>query len=334
VVSPDAGAVDLGVSYAGMSLKNPILTASGTFGYGQELEGLLDVASLGGLCTKGISPARRSGNPSPRICETASGMINSIGLENVGVDGFLDAKLPYLAGLTRAGSSVWVNFFGTDFDGYVECARRLAEGVAARGGGVAALEMNISCPNVHAGGLEFGTDPAVARKLVRACKDSLDAAGSPLRLLVKLTPNITDVVALARAVADGGADGITLINTLSAMAIDARKRRPRIATIFGGLSGPAIKPVALRMVYQIHRARVPIPICGIGGITSGEDAAEFLLAGASCVQVGTQSFAEPGAAARVLAELTAFCRETGVARVAELIGALDTGDTRPPACIT
>jgi len=326
--------VSLEVAYAGLTLKNPILTASGTFGYGKELEGLLDVAALGGLCTKGISPLRRTGNPTPRICETASGMINSIGLENVGVDGLLDDKLPYLAGLARAGASIWVNFFGVDFDGYVECARRLAEGVRARGGGVHALEMNISCPNIHAGGLEFGTDPAVARKLTRACKDALAAAGSPMKLLVKLTPNITDIVALARAIADGGADGITLINTISAMAIDARRRRPRIATIFGGLSGPAIKPVALRMVYQVHRAGIGIPICGIGGIVTGEDAAEFMLAGASCVQVGTQSFAEPAAAARVLAELTQFCQDQGVARVADLVGALDTGDTRPPACIS
>jgi dihydroorotate dehydrogenase (NAD+) catalytic subunit len=304
----------LAVRFGALELKNPILTASGTFGYGREFEGLTDVSALGGVATKGISPRPRAGNPTPRICETASGMINSIGLENVGVEGFAKEKLPWLA---TCGAAVIVNFFGETFDEYVECAAGLTAAARAHGGGVHALEMNISCPNVKKGGVEFGTDPRVAADLVRACKAVTD-----LPMWVKLTPNITDVVALARAIADAGADGFSIINTLSAMAIDARRRRPRIATVFGGLSGPAIKPIALRMVYQVARARLGLPICGIGGIATGEDAAEFLIAGATAVQVGTQSFVEPDAACRVLRELEAFLVEQGVSDVTEIIGSL------------
>jgi dihydroorotate dehydrogenase (NAD+) catalytic subunit len=305
---------NLSVDFAGLACCSPIWTASGTFGYAQEFAPHLPLARLGAVVTKGISPRPRGGNPLPRICETASGMINSIGLENVGVEGFARDKLPWLA---KSGAAVIVNFFGETFDEYVECAAGLTAAAKAHGGGVDALEMNISCPNVKKGGVEFGTDPRVAADLVRACKAVTD-----LPMWVKLTPNITDVVALARAIADAGADGFSIINTLSAMAIDARKRRPRIATIFGGLSGPAIKPIALRMVYQVARAGLGIPICGIGGIATGEDAAEFLIAGATAVQVGTQSFVEPDAAGRVLRELEAFLVEQGVADVSEIIGSL------------
>ena len=303
--------VDMRVSFAGVEHRNPIVTASGTFGYGKEFEGLTDLRALGGLCTKGISPKPRAGNPVPRICETASGMINSIGLENVGVDGFRTEKLPYLK---TCGTKVWVNFFGETADEYVDCAGKLGAL-----DGVDALEMNVSCPNIKKGGVEFGVDPVVLKELVRNCR-----AATKKPLIVKLTPNCTDIVALARAAMEGGADGLSIINTISAMGIDARKRRPRIATIFGGLSGPAIKPIALRMVFQVARAMPGVPISGIGGIATAEDAAEFLLAGASTVQVGTQSFVDPNAAARVAKDLELFCEEQRISRVTELVGALRT----------
>jgi len=302
--------VDLKVTFAGVDHTNPIVAASGTFGYGKEFEGLTDLSALGGLCTKGISPKPRAGNPVPRICETAAGMINSIGLENVGVEGFARDKLPFLR---TCGTRVWVNFFGETFDEYVACAGAL--GALA---GVDVLEMNVSCPNIKKGGVEFGVDPPVLRDLVAACRR---ATKRPL--VVKLTPNVTDPVAIARAAVEGGADGLSIINTITAMSIDARRRRPRIATGFGGLSGPAIKPIALRMVFQVARAGLGVPLSGIGGIASGEDAAEFLLAGASTVQVGTQSFVDPDACARVARELAAFCAEQGVERVTDLVGALE-----------
>jgi dihydroorotate dehydrogenase (NAD+) catalytic subunit len=300
---------NLKVTFAGMESVTPIWTASGTFGYGQEFAPYLDLSSLGAICTKGISPKPRGGNPLPRICETASGMINSIGLENVGVDGFRDKKLPFLR---KSGTKVVVNFFGETVDEYVACGAALDAM-----DGVDALEMNVSCPNVKKGGVEFGVDPNVLRELVKVCRAAMKKP-----LIIKLTPNCTDVVALARAAVEGGADGLSVINTLSAMAIDARKRRPRIATTFGGLSGPAIKPVALRMVYQVHRALPDVPISGIGGIVNGEDVAEFLLAGATTVQVGTQSFAEPHAATRVRDELVQLMREEKIEDVRELIGGL------------
>lgn len=309
----------MGVTFGSLELRNPILTASGTFGYGREFEGLCDLSQLGGLCTKGISPRPRAGNLTPRICETASGMINSIGLENVGVAAFAKDKLPYLA---RCGTRVVVNFFGETFDEYVDCAAGLTavqrdHRQTGGQGGIDALEMNISCPNIKKGGVEFGTDPKVAGDLVRACRAVTD-----LPLWIKLTPNITDIVALARAVVDAGADGLSVINTITAMAVNVRTRRPRIATTLGGLSGPAIKPIALRMVFQVAREKLGVPICAIGGIATGEDAAEFLVAGASAVQVGTQSFVEPGAAARVVRELGALCVELHVERVSELIDSL------------
>jgi dihydroorotate dehydrogenase (NAD+) catalytic subunit len=300
------------VKFAGLDCASPIWTASGTFGYGQEFAPYLSLATLGGICTKGISPRPRGGNSLPRICETASGMINSIGLENVGVEGFREKKLPFLR---QSGTNVVVNFFGETFDEYIACgaALDLMDGVHA-------LEMNVSCPNVKKGGVEYGTDPAVLRDLVKQCRAVMRKP-----LIIKLTPNCTDVVALARAAMEGGADGLSVINTLSAMAIDARRRRPRIATTFGGLSGPAIKPIALRMVYQVHRALPDVPISGIGGIASGEDVVEFLLAGATTVQVGTQSFAEPHAAGRILGELEAFMRDEKIDDVRELIGGLQGG---------
>jgi dihydroorotate dehydrogenase (NAD+) catalytic subunit len=301
--------VEMAVTMGAVALKNPVMTASGTFGYAAELAPLCDVRLLGGVVTKGISLRARPGNPVPRICETAAGMLNSIGLANVGLEAFARDKMPWLR---SCGAAVVVNFFGETEEEYVECGARLAELP-----GIAALEMNISCPNVHKGGIEFGREPTAAGRLVKAC-----VAASKVPVWVKLTPNVTDVVALAGACLDAGAGGLSLINTLRGMAIDARARRPRLATKFGGLSGPAIKPVALRMVFEVHRAFPTASISAIGGIASGEDAAEFLLAGATTVQVGTQTFVEPGAAVRVARELEEFCAAEGVARVLDLRGAL------------
>jgi dihydroorotate dehydrogenase (NAD+) catalytic subunit len=304
--------VNLAVESGGVSFRNPILTASGTFGYGKEFEQLTDLRGLGGLVTKGISPKPRFGNATPRICETASGMLNSIGLENVGVEGFERDKLPYLR---ACGTRVLVNFFGATFDEYVDCGARLAAL-----DGVDALEMNVSCPNIKAGGIEFGTDPRVLGDLVKACRAVVKKP-----LWVKLTPNTSDIVALAKACADNGADALSIINTITGMAIDARTRRPKIATVFGGLSGPAIKPIALRMVYQVRRAGVPLPISGIGGIQDATDAIEFFLAGASTVQVGTQSFVDPDASGGIVRALEARLAADGISDVRELIGALRLG---------
>ncbi len=293
----------------GIDFRNPVLTASGTFGYGKEFEGLISLPALGGLVTKGISPKPRFGNPAPRIYETAAGMLNSIGLENVGVEGFASDKLPYLR---TCGTKVLVNFFGTTFDEYVGCGEALG-----KLDGIDGLEMNVSCPNIKAGGIEFGREARVLGELVRACRDVISKP-----LWVKLTPNTSDIVALARACAESGADAVSVINTITGMAIDPFTRKPRLATIFGGLSGPAIKPIALRMVYQIRRAGIGIPICGIGGIQNSLDAVEFLLAGASAVQIGTQNFIDPASAERIVREIEEFCRQQSVADVAELVGAL------------
>jgi dihydroorotate dehydrogenase (NAD+) catalytic subunit len=305
----DGERVDLACEFGKLRLRTPILAASGCFAYGQQFAAFTDLRALGGISTKGISPQPRFGNPLPRICETAGGMLNSIGLENVGVEAFLRDKLPFLRDL---GLSVWVNFFGTDFATYVECARGLSAGQ-----GIDALEMNISCPNIKHGGIEFGTVPEVAHRLTRACVEVTD-----LPIVVKLTPNVGDIVAMADAVRQAGAAGVSLINTITGMAIDVRTRRPQIATTYGGLSGPAIKPIALRMVHQVATALPDLPICGMGGILSGEDALEFLMAGARCVQVGTANFAEPGACARITRELRALMAELGLARVDEAVGGL------------
>jgi dihydroorotate dehydrogenase (NAD+) catalytic subunit len=301
-----------------MRLQHPVMTASGCFAYGQQFAAFMDLSKLAGLSTKGISPRPRPGNPLPRICETASGMLNSIGLENVGTEDFLGEKLPPLAEL---GISIWVNFFGEDMDSYVECARRLDAG---RDRGIDVLEMNISCPNIKKGGIEFGTVPEVAHTLTKRC---VEATSIPI--VVKLSPNAADLPAMAHAVEEAGAYGVSLINTITGMAIDVRTRRPRIATTYGGLSGPAIKPIALRMVHQVHRARPHLPICGMGGILDGEDALEFLMAGASCVQVGTANFARPAIGLTVVDELRALMAQLGIASVAEAVGCLQTLDAEP-----
>ena len=299
---------DMSVTLGRLVLANPVLAASGTFGYGAEYAGQVDLARLGGLVTKGLSLEPRQGNPPPRICETACGMLNAIGLANVGLEVFLRDKLPFLA---RAGTRVVVNLYGESLEEFGRLAAALD-----RAPGVDALEVNVSCPNVKEGGMAFGVDPEAVARVTGRVRDA-----TKLPVWVKLTPNVTDPVAVASAAASAGADGLSLINTLLGMAIDARARRPRLANVMGGLSGPAIKPVGLRMVYQVSRA-VDLPVIGMGGIMNGEDAAEYLLAGASAVQVGTANFSDPTACLRIAQELEEFCRQEGIAKVSELSGAL------------
>jgi dihydroorotate dehydrogenase (NAD+) catalytic subunit len=300
----------LATSVGSLALANPIMAASGTFGYGLDLLEFCPPERLGAVVTKGLSPKPRRGSATPRIVETAAGMINAIGLQNIGVEAFCTDALPVLR---QRGAVVAVNVFGERMEEYVEVIER-----CEREDGIAAYELNVSCPNVSAGGIEFGHDPAQLEHLTRMCRD---ATRRPL--WVKLSPNAPDLVGTARAAVAGGADALTLINTLRAMAIDAEKRRPVLARGCGGLSGPAIKPIALRMVWEVHRALPEVPVVGIGGVESGRDAAEFLLAGASAVQVGTAIFREPVAPLRIVSELELFCDEQGVAEVGELVGALE-----------
>jgi len=292
-----------------LALQNPVMAASGTFGYGLDLVEFCPPERLGGVVTKGLSPKPRRGNPTPRIVETAAGMINAIGLQNIGVEAFCRDALPELR---RRNVLVVVNVFGETQDAYLEVIAR-----CERDEGIAAYELNVSCPNVTAGGMEFGHDAGTLMSLVARCR-----ASTSRRLWVKLSPNAPHLVDTARAAVDGGADALSLINTLRAMAIDAVARRPVLATRCGGLSGPAIKPIALRMVDEVHRALPAVPLVGIGGIESGRDVAEFLLAGASAVQVGTAIFRDPAAPLRIVGELEAFCAAHGVAEVTELIGGL------------
>ncbi|MBN2233226.1 MAG: dihydroorotate dehydrogenase [Deltaproteobacteria bacterium] len=292
----------------GLVLKNPVITASGTFGYGREYEPYLDLAALGALVTKGLSRRPRHGNPPPRIVETACGMLNAIGLANIGIDAFLERELPHLR---AAGATVIVNLFGETLEDYVVLARQAGDAA-----GVAAVELNISCPNVKAGGVHFGTDPKLTAELVGRVRTVC-----PLPLIVKLTPNVTDVTTIARAAADSGADCLSLINTLTGMAVDIRRRRPLLANVTGGLSGPAIKPVALRLVHEVVRT-VDIPVIGMGGITSAADALEFLLVGARAVQVGTYNFVDPAAAVGIAAGIAAFLRTEGIDSVADYVGTL------------
>lgn len=301
-------APDLRVDLGPLSLANPVMTASGTFGYGAEFSALVDLRRLGAIVVKGISLAPRAGNPPPRIVETACGMLNAIGLENVGLEQFLSDKMPWLRTLR---SPIIVNILGDSIEEYAELA-----GALSAAPGISGLEVNISCPNVKKGGVAFGTVPEMAAAVTRAVR-----AASSLPLIVKLSPNVTDIVAMARAVTDNGADAISLINTLIGMAIDARTRRPRLANVIGGLSGPAIKPVALRMVWQVASA-VRVPVIGIGGIGTAEDAVEFLLAGASAVQVGTANFYNPASSMEILSGLEAWLREQGESSVRAIIGTL------------
>jgi dihydroorotate dehydrogenase (NAD+) catalytic subunit len=294
---------------AGLALRNPVMSASGTFASGREFADFVDLSCLGAIVTKGVSPEPWAGNESPRIAETASGMLNSIGLQNPGVEAFCERDLAWLAGVDVP---VIVNVSGHTADEYVAVVERLE-----REAGVAAYEINISCPNVEAGGMAFGTTCAAAARVTRAVRS---ATKRPV--IMKLTPNVTDIAEVARAVEAEGADAVSLINTLLGMAIDAATRRPKLARVVGGLSGPAIKPVALRMVWQVAGA-VAIPVVGCGGISTGEDAVEFLLAGATAVQVGTANFIDPMATVRVLEGIAGYCAEHGVLRAADLIGGLE-----------
>lgn len=296
------------VSCAGLDLRNPVMTASGTFGYGEEFSEYVDLTKLGAYVTKGLSLRPRPGNPTPRIVETPGGMLNAIGLQNVGIEAFIEKKLPFIR---TVDTPCIANFFGDTVDEYAEMAGRLDELPE-----IAALEMNISCPNVKHGGIVFGTDPASAAGIVAACRK---ATKKPL--IVKLSPNVTDIVAMAKACADAGADSLSMINTLIGMAIDLGTRRPVLANFTGGLSGPAVKPIALRMVWAVSRA-VKLPIIGIGGIMTATDAIEFILAGATAVQVGTASFITPGAAQQIAEGMEAWMLAQGETDIRNLIGAL------------
>ena len=300
---------DLRTAFCGIDLKNPVIAASGTFGYGLEFSGHVDFRALGAIVVKGLSREPIAGNPSPRLAETASGMLNAIGLQNIGARAFARDKLPRLA---RLGVPVFANVFGFSVEDYVEVIRVLEDAE-----GLAAYELNVSCPNTQHGGLEFGVDAAMLGSAVSAAR----SAARRRPLLVKLSPNVTDIAELARAAADAGADGLTLINTLRGLAVDARSRRPLLSTGYGGLSGPAIKPVALYMVHRAARA-VDLPILGAGGVATGEDVAEFLLCGATAVQVGTASFWDPGRTGALASELNTFLDSQGVASAGDLKGAL------------
>ncbi|MBW6511830.1 MAG: dihydroorotate dehydrogenase [Desulfuromonadaceae bacterium] len=300
---------NLAVEIAGIKLRNPVMPASGTFGYGEEYTPYLDVETLGAIVTKGLSLKPKAGNPTPRIAETVSGMINAIGLQNIGIDAFIADKTEFLRGVN---TPVIVNFFGNTLEEYGEVAKRLAAVPE-----VAGVELNISCPNVKQGGIVFGTDPAAAAGVVSLVRKNLGSKP----LIVKLTPNVTDITVIARAAEEAGADAISCINTLTGMAIDVKTRKPRIANRIGGLSGPAIRPVAVRMVHQVVQA-VKIPVIGIGGIMTAMDALEFLIVGATAVQVGTANFVDPGVMADIVAGIERFCREEGIADIHELIGSL------------
>ncbi|MFC1948590.1 dihydroorotate dehydrogenase [Chloroflexota bacterium] len=303
--------MDLSVQLAprnprGLLLANPVMTASGTFGYGTEYSHLFDIQKLGAIVCKGTTLEPREGNPQPRLAETASGVLNSIGLENIGVEALIKEKAPVWAGWK---TPVIVNIAGESIDDYGRLAERL-DGVA----GVSGLEVNISCPNVNAGGAEFGTDPASAAEVTAAVRKA-----TSLPVIVKLTPNTSNIAAVASAVAGAGADAVSLINTLKGMAIDITGRKPLLGNITGGLSGPAIKPVALYMVYEVAGA-VDIPVIGCGGISTASDAIEFIMAGASAVQIGTAGFDNPRAPLDVLEGIERFMKEEGINNLAELIG--------------
>ena len=300
---------DLTVQLGNLTLKNPVMTASGTFGYGREFADLMDLNRLGGMIVKGISLTPKKGNPPPRIWETASGMLNAIGLENVGVDAFAEKKLPFLRTLSTA---VFANIYGVKEEDYGHLAARFDEMQGVHG-----VEVNISCPNVKAGGVAFGVDPMAAAKVVGHVRKNTKKF-----VMVKLSPNAGDIRPIARAVEQEGADAISLINTISGMAVDIQTKKPRLANIIGGLSGPAIKPIALRMVWEAVQT-VDIPVVGIGGIQTAKDALEFILAGAWAVQVGTANFVDPDASIRILEGMEEFMRQHQIASIEAFRGTLE-----------
>ncbi|MCK9274058.1 MAG: dihydroorotate dehydrogenase [Syntrophales bacterium] len=296
------------VNLGGLTLKNPVMTASGTFGYGEEFAGYLDLNRLGAIITKGLSLEPKAGNPPPRIIETAAGMLNAIGLENVGICAFLEKKMPFLSTLNTA---VVANILGETPEQYA----RIAEIIDGKEH-IAAIEVNISCPNIKAGGVSFGTDPGLAHEVTSAVREK-----TSIPLIVKLTPNVTDIRAIARRVEIAGADAVSLINTLMGMSIDIATRRPNLGNVTGGLSGPAIKPVALRLVWETVQ-EVSIPVIGIGGIASAADALEFLIAGARAVQVGTANFVNPGITVEIIDGIVSYLAQRGINDVNDIIGTL------------
>jgi dihydroorotate dehydrogenase (NAD+) catalytic subunit len=305
-------ALDLSVSVSGIQLKNPVIAASGTFAYGVEFEDVVHLEKLGGFVVKGLSKEPMIGNPPPRLYETAAGMLNSIGLQNIGARSFVEEKLPKLRQIKNI--VVLANVFGYKREDYEQTIQILNEGE-----GIAAYELNVSCPNTAHGGMQFGSDPRSLDEVVNTAKR---VARRPL--IVKLSPNVTSIAYMARVAENAGADAVSLVNTFVAMAIDAETRKPRIANVTAGLSGPAIKPIALRMVYETHKA-VKIPVIGIGGISTAADIAEFMLAGATAVQIGTANYWDPRATEKIVDELQQWCLEHRLERVAELTGALLPG---------
>ncbi len=306
-----ASTPDLSVRIGDVELSNPVIVASGTVGYGGEFSEIIDLNKLGGIVTKGLSVHVERGNAPPRIVETPGGMLNSIGLQNVGAEEFLEEKLPFLR---RFDIAVIANIWGRTVDEYIAIAERLdgAEGLTA-------LELNISCPNIKEGGINFGTDPKQTEQVTRAVREA-----SSLPLWVKLTPGVTDIGELARAAEAGGADALSVINTLRGMTVDVTTRRPTLSTVFGGLSGPAILPIALYMVYETRRA-TDLPILGIGGIEGLDQALQFFILGASAVQVGTANFYDPTVSTRLVDDLRDWCERQGMASINELVGSLERG---------
>lgn len=298
----------LAVNVGGVQLRNPVLTASGTFGYGEEYSRWVDLNRLGGIVVKGLSLKPRQGNPPPRVVETHAGMLNAIGLENVGVTEFINSKLPFLRGYKTA---VIANILGRTIEEYVEVAKEL-DGVE----GVSALELNISCPNVKQGGISFGTQPESTYKVVAAVRKM-----SKLPLWVKLSPNVGDIVLIAQSAADAGADALSLVNTFLGMAIDIHSRQPKLHNITGGLSGPAIKPLALRLVWEVAR-KIKLPIVGMGGVMQAEDALEFIIAGAGAVAVGTANFVNPTATMDILDGIEEYLISEGISDINQLVGSL------------
>jgi len=299
---------DLSTRVHNLNLRNPVLTASGTFGYGEEFDDFIDVNSLGGIIVKATTSKHREGNPYPRMAETPMGMLNAVGLQNKGIDYFVETIYPRLL---KYSNCIIANVSDSTVDGYVEVAEKMNNLDH-----IGAIELNISCPNVKEGGMAFGTSCPSAIAVTRAVREVYDKT-----LIVKLSPNVTSIVEIAQAVETAGADAVSLINTLLGMAIDAEKRKPVLSTITGGLSGPAIKPIALRMVWQVVRA-VKIPVIGIGGITTASDAIEFMLAGASAIQVGTANFVDPQATVKIIAGIEEYLNRHKITNVNELIGGL------------
>jgi dihydroorotate dehydrogenase (NAD+) catalytic subunit len=304
------GHIALGVQIGGLALRNPVMTASGTFGYGEEFAPFCDLNRLGAVVVKGLSLEPRAGNPAPRIMETPCGMLNAIGLQNIGIREFMNDRLPYLR---QYDVAVIANIFGETVDEY----RRITE-ILGGADGVHGIEVNISCPNVKKGGVAFGAKPDVAADVTKKVRAETD-----LPVIVKLTPNVTDITEIALAVEAAGADAVSLINTLTGMSVDIERRRPHLANITGGLSGPAIKPIALRMVWQAVRS-LKIPVIGIGGISTAADALEFLIAGATAVEIGTANFINPAVTIRILDGIEAYMIQHGIGRIDELIGSLKT----------